>query len=309
MKSKVRINELVFVSEIARQLEKELPNFLFGENLNPKKIFRGVWTDVKPNMNIIDIGCDHGWIGISAIKNKIGTNVVFSDISAFSLEKAVDKARTNGISDVSDFRVGDGLEVLRNNEKFGIGFLAGVGGHKIVEILSNGEKANKVDWWVLQTATDDENVREYLRNTGYFILYDKMVFEFGKTYHTFLATKVNFVTNDIIEKCERFVLEFCINHGKAYNGILESGIKKYLKFESRYYGKQNFFSTGKNFYNMVCWHVDKLNQKLNDINYLIEHKRENNDSASEYKSKLKVKIKDLKAITQSIREYQNKPLD
>lgn len=91
--------------------------------------------------SVADIGTDHGYVPMLLVRDEISPYVIMSDISNDSLTKAVDTFNQVGIPcDNNQFRVGDGLSTIDNGEVDDI-IIAGLGGHTIVDILS--EDINK----------------------------------------------------------------------------------------------------------------------------------------------------------------------
>lgn len=82
-----------------------------------------------------DIGSDHGRLGAFMLQNAYCERVVFTDISAPSLEKAKRLTALLGLSDRADFCVGDGARAL--NRRVDVAVIAGMGGETISSIIQN----------------------------------------------------------------------------------------------------------------------------------------------------------------------------
>ena len=84
-----------------------------------------------------DIGSDHGRLGAFMLQNAYCERVVFTDISAPSLEKAKRLTALLGLSDRADFCVGDGARAL--NRRVDVAVIAGMGGETISSIIQNAQ--------------------------------------------------------------------------------------------------------------------------------------------------------------------------
>lgn len=134
---------------------------------------------------VADIGCDHGKLTAALLQRGVCSRVIATDISEPSLEKARSLIRYIGLADRVDFRVGDGLSVLRLNECDAITML-GMGGTLMRDILSTCETplmgAKSV---VLQPMRAQDDIREYLYRHGFQITDDRIVADHGRYYQVF----------------------------------------------------------------------------------------------------------------------------
>ena len=119
---------------------------------------------------LADIGTDHGYIPLYAVKNKICKRAIATDINKLPLDKAKLNAILEGVDEELEFRLGNGLEPLKDKEAHVV-IIAGMGGNLIKEILEKSiNKVNELDYLVLQPAQNPEVLREYLYNNGYEII-------------------------------------------------------------------------------------------------------------------------------------------
>ena len=58
---------------------------------------------------VCDVGCDHGYVAITFIKQGIADKVIAMDVNAGPLDQAKRNAALYGVSDKLDFRLSDGL--------------------------------------------------------------------------------------------------------------------------------------------------------------------------------------------------------
>ena len=185
----------------------------------------------KQNLVLLDVGTDHGMVAYDAIKNGFVGRVICSDISKKSLEKAVNVFKIDGNFDKNaDFRVGDGLHVIGQNEKIDICVIAGMGSHEIVKILL--ESKNKIDnvkFFIFQTATDDESLVSVLNKLGFDFLFDKFIFDAGHVYRTITVCKFTNCTRQSGVPCDKL-------HNRKMIGEEEL---KNLNIDPIHFGKDN----------------------------------------------------------------------
>lgn len=140
---------------------------------------------------LADIGTDHAYLPIEACRAGICARAIACDVSAGPLEIAARNIRAAGLAGRIETRLGDGLAPLGAGEADCI-VIAGMGGMKIIEILS--AKKNAVDEeqcstrrLVLQPQHDLEEVRRFLHANGCNILEEKLAREGSRFYVIIVA--------------------------------------------------------------------------------------------------------------------------
>ena len=71
---------------------------------------------VTKGHSVADVGCDHAYISIYLIKNKISEKVIAMDVNKGPLEIARKNIETKELGQIIDSRLSDGLERLSANE-------------------------------------------------------------------------------------------------------------------------------------------------------------------------------------------------
>ena len=136
---------------------------------------------------IADIGCDHGRLTAALLQKDMCSEVIASDISEPSLNKARQLISHIDLSDRVSFRIGDGCSVLHPFEADAITML-GMGGTLMCRILDAcplplmGAKAV-----ILQPMRAQDEIRRYLYQNRYHIVADKIVSDHGRLYQIFKA--------------------------------------------------------------------------------------------------------------------------
>lgn len=138
-----------------------------------------ICTLIEPCKTLIDVGCDHGLVSLYALK--IGVEkVIASDIS----EGSLNKARTLiGDDERAKFTLSDGFKNI--SEKVDCAVISGMGGLKIMEILSGIDYKPTL---ILGAQHNVYELRKYLIESGYEIEKDFCFFDRGK-YYDFIRAK------------------------------------------------------------------------------------------------------------------------
>lgn len=148
----------------------------FGERL--KSIIKLI-----PPCNIIaDIGTDHAYIPVFAVRNGICIKAVATDLKNGPIRIAEKSIAKYGLENYIETRTGDGLSCIHENEADVI-VIAGIGGLLTVEILGRDiAKAKNAKTLVIQPMNSIEVVREWLFKNGFEIYDEILSLEDGKLY-------------------------------------------------------------------------------------------------------------------------------
>ena len=131
---------------------------------------------------VADVGCDHGKLAYYLVSTDRASSVIATDVSAPSLQKAKELALENGVMDVMNTRLGDGLEPLVSREVDTV-VIAGLGGDVISGILEKAREDKKeFAHFILSPNTHAEKVRAEVARCGHKIVFDDMLVVAGKTY-------------------------------------------------------------------------------------------------------------------------------
>lgn len=137
---------------------------------------------VEPCDRVADIGCDHGYVAMELIKRHTCKEVIATDINQGPLEQAKSNIRAYGMQEYIVTRLSDGVEALLPGEVDGI-VCAGMGGRLVINILTQGKEIiSRLQQLVLQPQSEISEVRSFLRESGFVIDKEDMIFEDGKYY-------------------------------------------------------------------------------------------------------------------------------
>ncbi len=133
-----------------------------------------------PICNVLaDVGCDHGYIGLEALKRNKAKKVIFIDISAPSLQKAQDHYQAEAMLAEAEFICQNGLQ----NVQCDCAVIAGMGGLEIISVLENAQTLPR--YLVLQPMRSQQDVRKWLQS-NFQIVSDEKFFD-GKFYDLIFA--------------------------------------------------------------------------------------------------------------------------
>ena len=134
-----------------------------------------------------DIGCDHGKLSLALLENDLAQQVIASDISPASLEKAMALASQEGLSDRLICRTSDGFSAYSEGE-VQCAVICGMGGELIASILEKGSRiAHSLECIVMQPMRGEAELREYLYTHSYRITDDRVVLDGGRYYQLIAA--------------------------------------------------------------------------------------------------------------------------
>jgi tRNA (adenine22-N1)-methyltransferase len=141
----------------------------------------------KSSEIICDIGTDHGYIPIELISNGICKKVIASDIKTGPLKVCLKNAVKAQVENNIELRIGNGLEVI-NNEELETIVIAGMGGELIAKILDyEFEKTKIVKSFILQPMNDIDFLRNFLYTKGLDIYDEELCREEEKIYNVICA--------------------------------------------------------------------------------------------------------------------------
>lgn len=143
---------------------------------------RAVVGLVQPCKSIADIGCDHGYVSMELVRSNICRHVIAMDINKGPLERAKQNIADYEMQEYIQLRLSDGTCALQQGESEGI-ICAGMGGKLVISILEQGkELIREMSQVILQPQSELNEVRSYLREHGFLIDKEDIVYEDGKYY-------------------------------------------------------------------------------------------------------------------------------
>ena len=143
---------------------------------------------VNDNSKVVDIGCDHGLVSIYLAMNKQNISIIASDINQNALDNAIKNINKYHLKDKIKVCLSNGLDNI--NDEIDTIIISGMGGHTIVDILTNNqEKLHTVNNIIIQSNNDIEYVRRKIVKLGYYISKEELILDKNIYYTVILFTK------------------------------------------------------------------------------------------------------------------------
>lgn len=141
-------------------------------------------SEIPKNINLADIGADHGIVSINYALNNPSNFVVGSDISKKSIEKAAKTAKKLNLTNYYT-TVGNGLAPIKNFD-IDVILISGMGGEEIIKIIDSNKK---YPFYVLSPQKNSDKVRLYLKNNNLKAIKDYKVLSDSKFYDIIVCTQ------------------------------------------------------------------------------------------------------------------------
>lgn len=187
----------------------------------------------SPILRIADIGTDHGYLPYACFQSGLVNRSILCDINQGPLDNAIQTFKKSSFENAVEFRLGSGLEPLDAGE-VDLVFIAGMGGGLIRDLLANDlEKSKSFPHYILQPMTEQSELRKWLIENGFSLLWDGFMQESGKQYELLViaAATPNAYNNVDVLEISNFDLEFGVrilaDEKQAYAQFLSMKQKKY----------------------------------------------------------------------------------
>ena len=137
---------------------------------------------VTPGRRVVDVGCDHGFVSIYLVQREISPQVLAMDVRTGPLSRAKEHIAEAGLGGYIETRLSDGLLAYQEGEADSL-ICAGIGGRLMMKILTESrEKARGLQELILQPQSELPAFRRFLREEGYQLLDENIIWEEGKYY-------------------------------------------------------------------------------------------------------------------------------
>lgn len=131
---------------------------------------------------VCDVGCDHGYVPIYLVDSHVCPRVIAMDVNEGPLKHAEEHIREAGLLPYIDIRLSDGVTALQPGEADCV-IIAGMGGRLMERILWEGRECIAgIREVILQPQSEIASFRKFLREQGYSLVAENMIFEDGKYY-------------------------------------------------------------------------------------------------------------------------------
>lgn len=128
---------------------------------------------------IADIGCDHAYLDIYLVKNKIVPKAYVSDVNLNALNNGIKNIKKNHLECEIEAKLCDGIKGIPEDVNTLI--ISGMGSSTIIKILSN-PKLKQINKMIIQSNNDYYILRKYITSKGYFISHESAIYDNGNYY-------------------------------------------------------------------------------------------------------------------------------
>lgn len=135
---------------------------------------------IESKNKVIDIGCDHGLLGIDLVINKKIDKMISSDINSGPLEMAKDNLKKYQVEDKIILKQGNGLETIEDDIDTIV--ISGMGGLLISDILKDLKEYPHVQKLVLSPNNEWHLLRKEIQKQGFGLQKETLVLENNKYY-------------------------------------------------------------------------------------------------------------------------------
>jgi tRNA (adenine22-N1)-methyltransferase len=145
---------------------------------------------VEKGARVADIGSDHAYLPCYLADQGKITFAVAGEVVQGPFNNAVKEVRRTGLERIVEVRLGDGLMVLKPEDRIDTVTIAGMGGALIRSILEKGQENDRLtgqETLILQPNVFEETVREYLMEQQYRITDEAILEENDKIYEIIKA--------------------------------------------------------------------------------------------------------------------------
>lgn len=181
---------------------------------------RAVADTVITCKTVCDVGCDHGYVSITLVKEGKADKAIACDVNKGPLKQAQENILANNLSEVIETRLSDGLHNITKEDMTDAIVIAGMGGNLMADILEQGKEiVMKASQLVLQPQSELFLVRKKIREMGMHISSEKFLLDAGKYYWVMDVRPGKTLEDedqDFFDKYSRYLLETKDSLYKAY---------------------------------------------------------------------------------------------
>ena len=139
----------------------------------------------KGSKVVCDIGCDHAYALVKALKDYGVEKGIAADINEGPLNNAIKSIKSNNLENHVKAILSNGFDSILDD--FDTAIISGMGGKLICEILTKGLEKVKGKKLILEANCDMPDVRKWLVNNGFKILAEEALFDQNKYYEIVVA--------------------------------------------------------------------------------------------------------------------------
>lgn len=154
------------------------------------KRLKTVGSYVSSGARLADIGSDHAYLPCYLAKKQRIEFAIAGEVVKGPFQSAQRQVRTEGLTELIEVRMGDGLDVVRAEDGITDITIAGMGGPLIAKILERGKvKANLAARLILQPNVHALAIREWAVKNDWKLVAEEILEENQKLYEILVLEK------------------------------------------------------------------------------------------------------------------------
>jgi tRNA (adenine22-N1)-methyltransferase len=134
----------------------------------------GIASYIKRSDTIIDVGCDHGYLGIYLKQNNLCSNILLTDVRSSALNNAKNNIQLAQV-DINTLKT-DGLIGI-DLKQYNTVTISGMGTATILKILKPLSATKAISKIIIQSNNDLSELRINLSKLGYYLVDETVIFE------------------------------------------------------------------------------------------------------------------------------------
>lgn len=216
---------------------------------------------VSKGNRLVDVGCDHGYLPVYLVLNKVIPFAIAMDVRKGPLSKAQEHIARYHLEEYIETRLSNGLEALQLGEGDTL-VIAGMGGPLMESILEARKNIrDSFKEMILQPQSDIPHFRKYILEQGWDIIEEKLIEEDGKFYPMMKVIKTEEHNHDLTQEEMFFGRNLLLSDNNVFIRFLEreKRIKEEIKKKLE---KTNTISTNQRF--------EEIQEELQLINTVLK---------------------------------------
>lgn len=135
-----------------------------------------ILKQIKPNSVIVDIGSDHGYLGILALKNNQAKFIYNIEINQKPLDNTITNLTKHNLLSKTKNILNDGLKNFELDKTIDYCVICGMGGNNISKILQDILKTkNKIKNFIVIPNNNSSIVRKFIKLNNFYIEYEQII--------------------------------------------------------------------------------------------------------------------------------------
>lgn len=146
---------------------------------------------INEGAKFVDIGSDHAYLPCYICLKDNSARAIAGEINEGPFNSAKNTVSAANLNNVIEVRLGNGLEIIEQNDNIDHVVIAGMGGSLIKTILEEGKnKLTHVQRIIAQPNLDARNVRRWFLNNKFNIINESIIEENGHIYEIVVAEQI-----------------------------------------------------------------------------------------------------------------------